>query len=180
MAESFEELMIVACNLRNEDSETDWHLIKAEVNSHHELSFHQVAFPAIDIQVERKNVEYSEFWAPIRDSGLFAGKPVPLRDEAWIGKSVRGIGLKLRLNKHNCSVLLYFSGDERLGRRLAVQELFAGTDLDFELHESPKFANLIFPVLDKGRQDHEDWPLIRQQLTETGERIYRMIEDSDV
>ena len=72
VAESFEELMIVTCDLRNQDSEIDWYLIQAEANAHKELSFHKVAFPAIDIQMERKNVEYSEFWEPVRKQGLFA------------------------------------------------------------------------------------------------------------
>ena len=53
VAESFEELMIVTCNLRNEDSKTDWYLIQAQVNSHQELFFHHVARPAIDVQTEK-------------------------------------------------------------------------------------------------------------------------------
>jgi hypothetical protein len=180
IAEAFEELMVVTCNLRNEDSETDWYLIQAEANSHHELSFHAVAFPAIDIQTERKNVEYSEFWAPIREQGLFAGKPVPVRDEQWIGKSVRGVGINLRLNKNSCSVLLYFSGDDRIERRESVEKLFADGGLQYELHESPKFANIIFPVLDKGKNDRDDWPAIRTALTSKGEQIYNVIADSDI
>ena len=83
VAEAFDDLMIVTCNRRNEDSTIGWYLIKAQANSHNELSFHHVARPAIDIQVERNiGVEYSEFWAPIRKGELgelFAGKPVPVR-----------------------------------------------------------------------------------------------------
>ena len=67
VAEDFEELMIVTCNLRNEDSKIDWYLIQAQANAHKELSFHHLARPAIDIQTERKaEAEESEFWAPIR------------------------------------------------------------------------------------------------------------------
>ena len=49
------------------------------------LSENHVARPAIDIQTEKHpEVEYSEFWAPIRNGEfgkLFAGKPVPIRNE---------------------------------------------------------------------------------------------------
>ncbi len=94
VAESFEELMIVTCNLRNEDSYIDWYLIEAKVNKHEELSFHQVVQPAIDIQTEKTGEKYSEFWEPIRQGdGLFSGKPVPLRDEGWICKTIRGVDI---------------------------------------------------------------------------------------
>jgi hypothetical protein len=89
-AEGFEELMIVTSNLRNEDSKVDWYLIHVQINEHDEFSFHHISRPAIDIQTEKTNVEYSEFWEPIRKEGLFAGKPVPLRDDGWIGKSHQG------------------------------------------------------------------------------------------
>jgi len=179
VAESFEELMIVTCNLRNEDSKTDWYLIQAQVNSHDELSFHHVARPAIDVQTERTGVEYSEFWEPIRRSGLFAGKPVPVRDESWIGKGIKGISLLLQLHNHACSVLLSFQGEDRLDRRTKVLDLFPGTEYTYELRESPKFASIIFPVLDKGKKDHDYWPDIREKLTKFGEDIYNKIKESD-
>lgn len=40
IAEDFEELMVVTCNLRNEDSNIDWYLIQVQVNEHDEISFH--------------------------------------------------------------------------------------------------------------------------------------------
>ena len=46
VAERFEELMIVTCNLRNEDSKTDWYLIQVLANTYKELSFHYVVRPA--------------------------------------------------------------------------------------------------------------------------------------
>jgi len=68
VAESFEELMIVTCRLRDEDSAVDWYLVQAQANSHNELSFHHVVGPAIDIQTERKaEGGESEFWASIRN-----------------------------------------------------------------------------------------------------------------
>ena len=66
VAEHFEELMIVTCNLRNEDSKIDWYLIQAQANAHKELSFHHLARPAIDIQTERKAEAEVEFWAPVK------------------------------------------------------------------------------------------------------------------
>ena len=91
VAEDFEELMIVTCNLRNEDSTIDWYLIQAAGKcTHNELSFHHVARPTIDIQTERKaEAEESEFWAPVRGGELgelFAGKPVPISNEGWISE----------------------------------------------------------------------------------------------
>ncbi|MBT3255800.1 MAG: hypothetical protein HN366_04975 [Deltaproteobacteria bacterium] len=180
VAESFEELMIVTCNLRNEDSKTDWYLIQAQVNSHEELFFNHVARPAIDIQTERTGVEYSEFWEPIRRSGLFAGKPVPVRDEGWIGKGIKGISLLLQFHNHACSVLLSFQGEDRLDRRTKVLELFPETEWKYELRESPKFASIIFPVLDKGKKDRDHWPDIREKLTTIGEAVYSKIKESDI
>jgi len=180
VAESFEELMIVTCNLRNEDSRTDWFLIRAIVNAHDELSFHHVARPAIDVKTERTGVEYSEFWEPIRRSGLFAGKPVPIRDEGWISKVVKGVGIDLQLHNHACSVVLWFKGEDRLKRRAQVVELLSDAEYAYEFHESPKHGKVIFPLLDKGRMDRNDWPVIRERLTTLGEDLYSRIKRSDI
>lgn len=180
IAEEFEELMVVTCNLRNEDSNIDWYLIRVQINEHDEFSFHLEARPAIDIQTERKHVEYSEFWTPIRESGLFAGKPVPLRDEGWIGKGIKGITVLLQLHNHTCQVLLSFQGEHRLARRDQALQLLADLPCKYELKESPKFANIVFPVLDKGKLDKEFWPEIREQLTKLGTELYELINKSDV
>ena len=180
IAEKFEELMIATCNLRNEDSNIDWYLIQAQVNEYDEFLFIHIARPAIDVQTEKKNVEYSEFWEPIRREGLFAGKPVPMRDEGWIGKGIKGISLLLQLHNHACSVLLSFQGDDRLERRESVMELFPKEEFEYELRESPKFANVMFPVFNKGKNDQEDWPEIREKLTQLGAIIYNRIKDSDI
>ncbi len=162
-------------------SEIDWYLIQAQANTHHELSFHHVVQPAIDIQVEKKSgVEYSEFWEPIRKEGLFAGKPVSIRDEGWIGKSVRGVQLLLHLNNHRCYVRLSFQGDDRMERRDKAMELFPLSEYKFEFQESAKFAAVVFLVLDKGKKDQDDWPAIRVALVKTGTDIYDRINGSDV
>lgn len=181
VAEDFEELMITTCNLRNEDSEIDWYLIQAQVNSHKELSFHYKARPAIDIQVERNaGVEYSEFWAPIRREGLFSGKPVPVRDEGWISKSVRGISVELVARKNYCSVLLSFRGENRSVRREKTMELFPESQYNYKYGDSPKFSGVVFPVLDKGRGNREDWDEVREKLVAMGTEIYNKIYESDV
>jgi len=178
IAEDFEELMVVTCNLRNEDSNIDWYLIKVQVNEHDEVSFHHIARPAIDIQTEKKHTDYSEFWEPVRKEGLFAGKPVPLRDEGWIGKSIKGVTIILQFHNSACSVLLSFQGENRIEKRDAVIELFPESEYQFELRESPKFANMLFPVMNKGKKDTGDWPIIREKLTELGSDIYNKIDAS--
>ncbi|TWU02860.1 hypothetical protein [Stieleria varia] len=180
VAESFEELMIVTCDLRNEDSEIDWYLIQAMANTHQELSFHHVAFPAIDIQTERAGNEFSEFWQPIRSAGLFAGKPVPIRDEGWINKSIRGIDMNLRLNNRSCTVVLYIKGPDRTDRQRAVAALFESFPINFVVQESSKSISMAFPVLEKGKLDHDDWPEIRERLVVVGTEVYRILERSGV
>ena len=181
IAESFEELMIVTCSLRNEDSEIDWYLIRAQANAHNELSLHHVVRPAIDIQTEKKaGVEYSEFWEPIRRDGLFSGKPVPIRDDGWIGKSVRGVLLSLQLRNHQSYIQLSFQGDNRFERRGEVMELFPESEYNYEKRESAKFASVVFPVLDKGKKDRDDWPEIREELVSMGTDIYNRINESDI
>ena len=182
MAEDFEELMIVTCNLRNEDSNINWYLIQAQANSHNEFSFHHVARPAIDIQTEKKpDVEYSEFWAPIRDGKfgeLFAGKPVPIRDEAWIMKTTRKIQICLYLNKQQCYIRLYFLKPNHIERRDKIMEFFPESDYDYEYKDTSTQTTVIFPVLDKGKNDRDDWDEIREKLVDMGTDIYKKIDES--
>ena len=182
VAESFEELMVVTCNLRNEDSNVDWYLIQAQANSHNELSFHHVARPAIDIQTEKHTeIGYSEFWAPIREGELgklFAGKPVPLSYEAWISKNIRNIGVALFITNQRCYIQLYFQGENPSERRDKVMDLFPESDYPHEYNDSPKQIRVQFPVLDKGKNDRDDWDEIREKLVTMGTDIYNKIEES--
>ena len=181
VAEDFEELMIVTCNLRNEDSKIDWYLIQAQANSHKELSFHPVARPAIDIQTERQpNIEYSEFWGPIREgNGLFAGKPVPIHNEGWIRKDIRNVGVSLYLTNQRCYIQLYFQGANPLERRDKIMALFPKSDYAYEYNDSPKEIKAQFPVLDKGKNNRGDWDEIREKLVSVGTDIYNKINESD-
>lgn len=184
VAEDFEELMKVTCNLRNEDSTIDWYLIQVQANTHKELSFHHVVQPAIDIQTERRTeVGYSEFWAPIRQGELgelFAGRPVPLSNERWISKYIRNIGVTLFLTNQRCYVQLYFQGKDRLERRDKVMELFPESDYLYEYNDSPKQIRVKFPVLNKGKNNQDDWDEIRQKLVAMGTDIYNKINESDL
>ena len=182
VAEDFEELMIVTCNLRNEDSKIDWYLIQAQSNAHKELSFHHVARPAIDIQTEKKaEIGYSEFWAPIRQGELgklFAGKPVPISYEGWISKYIRNIGVSLFLTNQRCYVQLYFQGEDRSERRDRVMALFPKSDYVYKNNDSPKQIRVQFPILNKGKNDRDDWDEIREKLVTLGTDIYNKINES--
>ncbi len=184
VAEDFEELMIVTCNLRNEDSTIDWYLIQAQANAHEELSFHHVARPAIDIQTEKKTeAGESEFWSPIRRGELgevFKGKPVPIKDERLLDKRVRGVQMTLRLNKNHCSIRLRFQETNRLERRDEIMELFPKPPYNYEYKEADESVSVVFPVLNKGIDDRDDWDEIREKLVARGTAIYNKINESDL
>lgn len=181
VAEQFEELMIVTCDLRNEDSKIDWYLIQVQANSHDELSFHPITQPAIDIQTEKRSqVGYSEFWAPIRSGEIgeiFVGKPVPLSNEDWIRKDIRNTGIALYITNQRCYIRLYFKDADH---REVIMTLFPKPDYVFDYDDSPKEVKVIFPVLEKGKNDREDWDEIRQKLVSMGTDIYNKIDESDL
>jgi len=184
VAEKFEELMILTCNLRNEDSNISWYLIQAQANSHEELSFHHVVGPAIDIQTEKKvEVGYSEFLQPIRDGEygeLFAGKPVPISNDGWIGKTINHIRIWLCLNDQRSYIQLEFQGENRLERRAEIMALFPKSEYDFRCKETSTFARVVFPILDKGRKDQDHWNEIREKLVTMGTDIYNKINESEL
>lgn len=180
VAEGFEELMITTCNLRNEDSEIDWYLIQAQVNSHEELSFPHIARPAIDIQTERlPDVEYSEFWEPIRRKGLFRGKQVPVH-QSWVEKTVKRVTVGLWAVMNQSYVYLTFRGEDRFARRKESMELFPDSQYDYEPMDESTYVWLRFPVLDKGRGNPEDWDEVREKLVDMGTDLYNKIYESDL
>ena len=184
VAEDFEELMIVTCNLRNEESNTDWYLIQVKVNSHKELSFHHVARPAIDIQTEKQveeqsDLEYKEFWTPILQGELgelFAtGKP---NKGGWLGKTIRGdIEMWLHLTNRQCYILLYFDGENS---RKEAMELFSESDYDYEDADTSTETRVKFPVLNKGKNNRDDWPEIREKLVNMGTDVFNRINESNM
>ena len=191
VAEDFEELMIVTCRLRDADSAFDWYLIQAQANTHEELSFHHVVGPAIDIQTEREaEARESEFWEPIRNGEfgeLFAGRPVPISNEGWITcnegwitKALRNIGVWLRLTNRRCYVQLYFQGANRSERREEIMALFPKSEYPHEYKDTRKETKVQFSVLDKGKNDRDDWDEIREKLVAMGTDIYNKINESDL
>ena len=182
VAEDFEELMIITCNLRNEDSKVNWYLIQAQANSHSELFFNHVARPAIDIQTEKKgDIVYSEFWAPIREGKfgeLFVGKPVPVSNDAWIIKTTRKVQVALFLNKQNCYIRLYFLKPDHSEHRDMIMELFPESDYNYEYKDTATQTTVIFPVLEKGKNNRDDWDEIRETLVKMGTDIYKEINES--
>ena len=146
------------------------------------VSNHHATRPAVDIQTKKKTEgEYSEFWAPIRaGDSLFAGKPVPIRDEGWVRKNIRNIGVTLFLNNQQCYILLYFEGENPLERRDRIMMLFPKSDYIWECKDSPKETKVKFPVLDKGKKDRDDWDEIREKLVNSGTDIYNKINESDL
>jgi len=184
VAEDFEELMIVTCNLRNEESNTNWYLIQVKVNSHKELSFHHVARPAIDIQTEKQveeqsDLEYKEFWTPILQgelNELFAtGKP---NKGGWLGKTIRDdIEMWLRLTNRQCYILLYFDGENSRKEAMAS---FSESDYDYDDTDTSTETRVKFPVLNKGKNNRDDWPEIREKLVNIGTDIYNRINESNM
>ena len=173
--------MIETCRLRNEESKINWYLIQAQANSHKEFFFQHIVGPTLDIRVGETSTEYSEFWAPIRkQEGPFAGKQVPINRAGAIAKTVKGVRLTLQLRKHRCYVQLSFRDENRLERRDDIVKLFPKPQYDYRLSEAPKSVSVIFPVLDKGREDREDWDEIREKLVKMGTDIYNKIYESDL
>lgn len=185
VAENFEELMIVTCNLRNEDSKIDWYLIQAQANGHKELSFHQVTRPAIDIQTERQlDTEYDEFWAPIRSGELgelFAGPPLPVHNKGWMrNKAIPDVEMWLRLTNKKCYIQLYFYGENPSESRDEVIALFSKSDYDYEKTDTSTETRVKFHVLNKGKNDRDDWDEIREALVAMGIDIYNKINESNL
>ena len=58
--------------------------------------------------------------------------------------------------------------------------LFPELDYTYEYNDSPKQIRVKFPVLDKGRNDRDDWDEIREKLVAMGTDIYNKIKESDL
>jgi hypothetical protein len=127
-----------------------------------------------------EDVGYSEFWEPIRREGLFKGKPVPIRNETWVTKRVRGILVELILQAHKCLVEVSCKGEDRLERRRNIIRLFPKNEYEYKVHESPKSARVRFPVSDKGKKDREHWPEMRKKLIDLGADIHNKIKESGI
>jgi hypothetical protein len=59
-------------------------------------------------------------------------------------------------------------------------ELFPESDYPYDYNDSPKQVRVQFPVLDKGKNDRDDWDEIRKELVDLGTDIYNKIKESDL
>lgn len=184
VAEDFEELMIITCRLRDEDSAVDWYLVQAQANSHNELSFHHVVGPAIDIQTERKaEAGESEFWTPILHGELgelFANRSPRIQKDGWVGETIRNMEVWMKLTNRKCYIRLYFRGPNHFECRDKIMALFPESDYDYEYKDTATRTTVIFPVLDKGKNDRDDWDEIREKLIERYTDIYNKISESNL
>ena len=132
---------------------------------------------------KKPEVKQSEFWQPIRDgefSALFAGKPVPVSNDGFISKHIRGVEIILSFRKNHSYVSFLCTGENRIERRDEIIALFPETDYDYSPHESPQRAGFRFPVINKGKDHPEDWDEIREKLVAIGTDIYNKIDESDL
>ena len=142
--------------------------------------------PDIDIQIEKKaEAGYSEFWQPIRSGEfgeLFAGKPVPIGEDGWISKRIRGrcVEIILGCRKNYSNVSFFCWGENRIERRDEIIALFPKADYDYYPRESRKRAMVRFHVINKGKDHPEDWDEIREKLVTMGTDIYNKIDESNL
>ncbi|MDE0638504.1 MAG: hypothetical protein OXI43_21895 [Candidatus Poribacteria bacterium] len=141
-------------------------------------NLHQLNGNVARSAIHKQKVGYSEFWAPIREGklgGLFVGKPVPLRNDRSIRKNIRNTGVELYIINQRCCIRLHFKDADH---RKKIMTLFPKSDYTWEYKDSPKEVKVIFPVLDKGKNDRDDWDEIREKLVGMGTDIYNKIKES--
>lgn len=182
VAEEFEDLMIVTCRLRGEDSSIDWYLIEAQASSHGELSFHHAASPSIEILMEKKSSSVkSEFWAPIQsgDYGdLFKGIR---RDNNRLVKMLDGMRLKVGVTMSESYAQIHFEDYMSEDQRAAIMKRLEDAGCEYKVNDrAAKSVRLNFPVLDIGWVDRDRWDEIREALVKKGEELYSIIEKSAV
>ena len=57
-------------------------------------------------------------------------------------------------------------------------EFFPESEYDYEYKDTSTKTTVIFPVLNRGKNDREDWDEIREKLVEMGTDIYNKINES--
>ncbi len=84
----------------------------------------------------------------------------------------------LHLTNDRCYIRLWIRGANRSERRDMLKNLFKDSKYECEEKDTPKSATLIFPVLQKGKNDQDDWDEIREKLVTMGTDIYNKIDES--
>lgn len=51
-----------------------------------------------------------------------------------------------------------------------IKNLFRDSEYEYEEKNTQVYATLIFPVLDKGKNDRDDWDEIRKKISQYGNR----------
>ncbi len=133
---------------------------------------------------EKIDDEYSEFWIPILQGELgklFTGKPTLLRYVGWMeGKTIGDVEMWFRLVNRACYIQLYFWGENPSHLRDKVVGLFSKSDYKYENTDTSTEIRVKFPVLDKGKNDRDDWDEIREKLVSVGTDIYNKLNESDL
>ena len=114
-----------------------------------------------------------EFWDPIIEVEPFRVKP---QTAYWVRKTIHSIGVSLYAYDDHCYVCLTFARGNRLEHREEIMELFPESEYPYKYQDSPKFASIIFPVLDKGQRNRDDWDEVRNELVRVGSEIYYKVE----
>ena len=131
---------------------------------------------------ETDEMLYSDFWLPILQGNLgklFAGKPTTYHKHGWMmGKKIQKVEIWFRLTNRKCYIRLYFLRPNPLERRDKIMELFPETDYEYEYKDTSSQTTVIFPVLEKGKNDRDDWDEIREKLVTMATDIYKKINES--
>ena len=169
-----------AIRLKSDDTDAYYNRGNAEAD----LKQYEAPIRTIDSQTERRaEGEESEFWAPIRRGEfgeLFAGQPVPVGNDGYISKRIRGVELILSFRKDHSYVSFLCRGENRIECRGEIITLFPEADYDYYPRESPQRAGFGFHVINKGKDHPENWGEIREKLVTMGTDIYNKIKESDL
>ncbi|MCE2413543.1 hypothetical protein J4G07_06020 [Candidatus Poribacteria bacterium] len=131
----------------------------------------------------------SEFWTPICKGELgelFAGKPESINkkgwmNEGWLGKTVHcDIEMWMRVTNRACYIQLYFYGENPSKSGNEVMALFSQSGYDCKNTDTSTDTRVKFSVLNKGKNDRDDWPEMRKKLVAMGTDIYNKIKESDL
>lgn len=80
----------------------------------------------------------------------------------------------------NCSIRLRFQEENRLERRDEIMKLFPKPEYSYEYKEAVQSVSVVFSVLDKGKNDRDNWDEIREKLVAMGTDIYNKINESNL
>ena len=188
IADEFPQLMIDACQRRNDTSDIEWYLISVYIDSLEQHHFNMVVQPTRTLpEHQRLNTTNQRdmnrvdpiFWQPIRDDEncIFAGKPVPSSNNYGIEKKVKGTNMyvRLQLRRDHASIRVKFDGEHSPSQMNIIKHMMPElptTIGEWDYHNRGDSVTVTIKVIDRGRKDRNHWDKIRQVLVEQGTRIY--------